>query len=95
MEKVNFTFKRGGKTKAVLPAQAKILAQAGLGTYQTRDMASQPRVAPLMNAQTRPVGDGLDAMGKDELHALAKSRGLTLHHLLGADKVRAAIREAV
>lgn len=38
--------------------------------------------------------DGLDSMDKDQLHALAKDRNVKVHHMAGADKVRAALREA-
>lgn len=36
----------------------------------------------------------LDAMDADELRALAQERGLKVHHNAGADKLRAALREA-
>lgn len=91
MEKVDFTFKRGGRTKPVSEKQARAFAKIGLGTYQTRDMAFQHGVQKPMVAD-RSVDDGLDALDKEQLHALAKDRGLTLHHALGAEKVRAAIR---
>jgi len=100
MEKVDFTYKRGGRTKTVTSTQAKVLARAGLGTYQTRDMGHQPTITKPMQAETKaevqlePEDDGLEGLQKDELHALAKERGLTLHHMLGAEKVRAALREA-
>ena len=96
MEKVDFTFKRGGRTKQVNERQAQLLQRAGVGTYQTRDMAFQPTLTKPMQAAPVPagLGDGLDAMEREELHALAKERGLTLHHMLGAEKVRAALREA-
>lgn len=110
MEKVDFTFRRGGRTKTVTSTQAKVLQRAGLGTYQTRDMAFQPSVTKPMQAAPAPVAvpapdvvtaqsdaavdDGLEALEKDQLHTLAKERGVKVHHLAGADKVRAALREA-
>lgn len=110
MEKVDFTFRRGGRTKTVTSTQAKVLQRAGLGTYQTRDMAFQPSVkkpmqaAPAQVAGPAPevvasltsfvVDDGLEALDKEQLHALAKDRGVKVHHMAGADKVRAALREA-
>lgn len=112
MEKVDFTFRRGGRTKTVTSTQAKVLQRAGLGTYQTRDMAFQPSVTKPMQAAPTPApvaapapdvvteqtnvvaDDGLDTKDKDELHAIAKDRGVKVHHLAGADKVRAALREA-
>ena len=113
MEKVDFTFRRGGRTKTVTATQAKVLQRAGLGTYQTRDMAFQLMVTKPMKAEPAlakeperadvaddavetdaAIDDGLDALDKDELHALAKERGVKVHHMAGADKVRAALREA-
>ena len=38
--------------------------------------------------------DGLDDLDASQLHALAKERGVTVHHKVGADKVREALREA-
>lgn len=95
MEKVEFTFRRGGRTKVVTSTQAKVLQRAGLGTYQTRDMAFQPVVTkPMQAAPVTLAGDGLDDMDKEQLHALAKERGVKVHHMAGADRVRAALREA-
>lgn len=84
-----------GKRKEVRTAVGKALikvkaAREVKGEYLTRDMEDQPKIqkveAPVI------LGDGLDAMDKAELHALAKDRGLQLHHMLGAEKVRAALR---
>lgn len=36
--------------------------------------------------------DGLDNLDAEALHALAKERGVIVHHRAGADKVRAALR---
>lgn len=95
MERLDFTFKRGGRTQRVTSAQAKVLQRAGLGSYQTRDMAFQPMVTKPMQAEPTPqlADDGLEAMDKDQLHALAKERGVKVHHMAGADKVRAALRD--
>jgi len=93
MQKVPFTFKRG-HVRDVTERQAKLLARAGLGTYQTRDMADMPKATkPMIPARAVPA-DSLDGMDKDQLHALAKERGIKVHHAAGADKVRAALREA-
>ena len=102
MERVEFTYRRGGRTKLVSSTQAKVLQRAGLGTYQTRDMARQPMVTKPLQAQPasepelvpEPQADGLKALDKEQLHALAKERGVKVHHMAGADKVRAALREA-
>lgn len=97
MKQVTFTFKNGYQRK-MLVAAADVLTKRGLGTYQTRDMADMPKVQkepePVIHPEpVQPtIDDGLDQMDKAELHALAKERGLQLHHMLGADKVRAALR---
>lgn len=89
---------RNGKRQELKDARAKYLikikrATQVHGVYQTRDMAPQPMITKPMQAETAStVGDGLDAMDKAQLHAVAKERGLQLHHMLGADKVRAALR---
>jgi hypothetical protein len=102
MERVEFTFRRGGRSKLVTSTQAKVLQRAGLGTYQTRDMARQPMVTKPMQATpalepvpaAEPQDDGLKALDKEQLHAIAKERGVKVHHMAGAEKVRAALREA-
>ena len=85
-----------GKRKEVKPAVGKALikvkaAREVEGDYLPRDMADQPQVVKVPEA---PVitDDGFDAMDKAQLHAIAKERGLQLHHMLGAEKVRAALR---
>jgi hypothetical protein len=95
MQKVDFTFKNG-HTRIMAKRQAEILGKLGHGTYKTRDMAAQPMVTKPMLAE-HPVqeetDDGLDALDKEQLHALAKERGVKVHHMAGADKVRAALRD--
>lgn len=39
-----------------------------------------------------PITDGLDDLDAEQLHALAKERGVKVHHASGADKVREALR---
>jgi hypothetical protein len=78
-----------GKRKEVRDIVGKRLiavkaAREVQGEYLTRDMGQMPEV--------QKDGDGLDDMDKAQLHALAKERGLQLHHMLGAEKVRAALR---
>lgn len=90
MQRVIFKFKNGGKERAMLKLQAEFLERRGLG-YMTRDMADQPKEVKKPDIGI-PASDDLDAMDKAQLHALAKERGLQLHHMLGADKVRAALR---
>lgn len=38
------------------------------------------------------ANDGLDALDRDALVALAEERGVAVHHRAGADKIRAALR---
>ncbi|MES2910612.1 MAG: hypothetical protein V4718_04450 [Pseudomonadota bacterium] len=91
MEKVDFTFKNR-HTRVMPKRQAELLSKLGHGTYATRDMAKQPNVVKPTFVAANP--DGLDEMDREQLHALAKERGLTLHHMLGAEKARSALREA-
>lgn len=69
----------------------------------TKPMQAAPAALPNADVLEQPVesseaevvpDDGLDAMDKDQLHALAKERGVKVHHMAGAEKVRAALREA-
>lgn len=88
MEKVTFSF-NSGRQRLMSERDAKLLAKLGKGSYLTRDMAAAGRLhAPFER------GEELDSMGLEQLHALAKERGVKVHHKAGADKVRAAIREA-
>ena len=108
MEKVAFTFKNG-RERMMSVRDADLLTKLNKGTYLTRDMAHQPGVVVVEKAEpvvesvpqteeapreTTEDMDDLDAMDKDHLHALAKERGVNVHHNAGVDKVRAALREA-
>lgn len=92
MEKVTFTYKNG-RERMLSARDAELLQRLGKGTYLTRDMAAARPVAVVA-----PVGErkdiDLDALDSDALHALARDRGVKVHHKAGADKVRAALREA-
>ncbi|MGQ8875954.1 hypothetical protein ACUTR7_00480 [Delftia sp. NA_296.1] len=101
MAKVTFTHQKSGREEVMHERYAKVLSRMGRGTYMTRDLRADVPVAPQRQAEPthEPVGisvadDGLDALGKEELHAIAKERGITVHHAAGAEKVRAALREA-
>jgi hypothetical protein len=99
MDKVDFTFKNG-HTRVMAKRQAEILGKLGHGTYLTRDMlAARPiAAAPVVSqpvaivSQASTEVDEFDAMDKEQLHAIAKERGVKVHHMAGADKVRAALR---
>ncbi len=87
---------RDGKVKMLTPAQARAMVFIGKGQYLTRNM-EPAKVTPVVQVQTAGKqldGDGMDALSKEELHAIAKERGVTVHHAAGAEKVRAALREA-
>ncbi|MBV7502093.1 hypothetical protein [Achromobacter sp. ACM05] len=92
MQKVTFTYKNG-RERMLSARDAELLQRLGKGTYLTRDMAAARPVAVVA-----PVGErkdiDLDALDGDALHALARDRGVKVHHKAGADKVRAALREA-
>jgi len=85
MNRVTFTFKKNGSQRIMHKLQAEVLQKHGLGEYMTRDMADQPMI--------QKTGDGLDDLDRAQLHALAKERGVAVHHMAGADKVRAALRQ--
>jgi len=84
MSRVQFTFKKNGSQRMMHKLTAEVLQKHGLGEYMTRDMADQPMIQK---------GDGLDELDRAQLHALAKERGVAVHHLAGADKVRSALRQ--
>jgi hypothetical protein len=78
MEQVTFTYKNGIQ-RNMTPREAHVLEILGEG-YLTRDMAKFPAVRKL------------EDMTREELHKLAKERGIKVHHASGADKVRAALK---
>lgn len=67
------------QAKAELEAAAKLEVEAKATVDST-------------NASTMS-GDGLDELDVDQLQALAKERGVSVHHKAGADKVREALRQ--
>lgn len=50
-----------------------------------------PSIQPV-DAHALPVDDGLDQLSAEQLHELAKERGVKVHHAAGADKIREALR---
>ncbi|MFA7293556.1 MAG: hypothetical protein WC023_15060 [Rhodocyclaceae bacterium] len=82
---------------AVAPTPVAVVFKEAPATYRTRAMVAAPayqQAPPAAETVADPVSDDLDAMDATELHALAAARGLKLHHLTGAAKVRAALRAA-
>lgn len=43
--------------------------------------------------EVQAESDGLDELDAEQLHALAKDRGVNVHHKAGADKVREVLRQ--
>lgn len=100
---------RNGKVLKLNPKVADVLIKRGIAArYETHDMRADVTPAYATTAISEPVpaepqaaaqdvvqsGDDLDLLDAEQLHALAKERGVSVHHRAGADKVRAALREA-
>ena len=83
MNRVQFQYK-SGRVKMVSSSNAELLQRLGQGTYLTRDMRAARAV----------VDDGLDRLDASALRKIAEDRGVKVHHKAGADKIRAALREA-
>ena len=98
MERVKFQYKRGGRIVTVNLRQAEVLSRRGLGELANRSMEDKPQVtkfeARVDTGSNHSVDASLDTMDKAALHALAKERGVQVHHAAGADKVRQALRDA-
>ena len=92
MQKVTFTYKNG-RERMLSARDAELLQRLGKGIYLTRDMTADRPLSVVM-----PVADhkdfDLNSLDGEALHALARERGVKVHHKAGADKVRAALREA-
>lgn len=73
--------------------------QAETQAKAAAEQAERDRLAALVNTQPETaqkiIDDGLDEMGAEQLHALAKERGVKVHANAGADKVREALRRVV
>ncbi len=90
--KVDFTHKTG-RIQPMSRRDAEILQRLGRGTYLTRDMRASTSLVP-SSTPVEPPSDELDALSAEELHRLAKERGVEVHHRAGADKVKEALRKA-
>lgn len=80
---------KNGRSFRTTEAVARVLRNRMLiaeDSYPTRMLVTE---TPAVK-----VNDYLDGLTVEELHALAKDRGVEVHHRAGADKVRAALREA-
>lgn len=80
---------KNGRIMRTNEAVARVLRNRMLvaeDSYPTRVLVTE--------APTIKVYDSLDGLTVEELHVLAKERGVEVHHRAGADKVKAALREA-
>jgi hypothetical protein len=80
---------KNGRIFKTNEAVAKVLRNRMLvaeDSYPTRVLITE--TSPI----TRP--DYLDELSPEQLHALAKERGVEVHHRAGPEKVKAALREA-
>lgn len=86
------------RTRAIISAPVQVVMRAEppaapAATAQTieAEPAAEPIAGPVADAASVP---GLDSLDRDAWHELAERRGVKVHHLAGAAKVRAAILEA-
>lgn len=98
--KVTFSY-TNGKQRDMHETHARILSKLNRGTYLTRDMQAQavPVQTVIQAPEETPepvsaIDDGLDELDSEQLHEIARERGVHVHHRAGADRVRAALREA-
>jgi hypothetical protein len=93
MSKIKFVHK-SGREELMHRRFADVLQKLGRGSYMTRHLTAAPATQPSIPRVPR-LSDELDSMDAESLHALAKVRGVKVHHNAGAEKVRQAIREAL
>ncbi|ALP47895.1 hypothetical protein NDR77_24665 [Pseudomonas aeruginosa] len=63
--------------------------------YRIVDAAFAPLASDAARGQEQPaIDDDLDGMDAEQLHALAKARGVSVHRNAGPERVRKALREA-
>lgn len=86
-----------GNAKRAAPTAAA--REPAPGRYRTRVMTAEPapqeppQTAPMLTKDAETV-DELDSMDADALRELAERRRIPFHYRAGAEKLRAAIREA-
>lgn len=93
---------RNGKILKINQKVADVLIKKGIVTRHVPSDASDELLPEPVVAEIDPPEDVVDPgavmdlgeMNAAQLHALAKERGIEVHHRAGADKVRAALREA-
>lgn len=67
--------------------------QVEAGAKTTVERAEAEKLTVDTTSASTTSDDGLDELDADQLHALAKERGISVHHKAGADKVREALRQ--
>lgn len=90
-------YKSGGSVRRVADFVARRLIGRGLAEPADAPAAVEAPEAPKAPEPKPEIpvadeGDGLDSLDAEALHALAKERGIAVHHRSGADRVRAALR---
>lgn len=65
------------------------------GANESQDVGEHRVEEQSSDDTSASVDDGLDGLEAEELRALAKERGVKVHHAAGADKIRAALRGAI
>lgn len=78
-----------GRKREMLERDAKILTKLRKGRYLTRDMAN----VPMLQKEADSTVNSIEEMDRESLKEYAKSLGIRIHHMAGADKIRDAIRE--
>ena len=83
---------KNGRIMRTTEAVARVLRNRRLTAenYETTELVAEPVNTPIIVKQS----DELDSLDAEALHALAAERGVQVHHRAGAEKVRAALREA-
>ncbi len=76
------------------PVSAQRKAELREKGYKIIDARFKPAGAKEPAESAPPADDGLEGLDAQQLHELAKERGVKVHHAAGADKVREALREA-
>ena len=88
------TFAEAPPAPARIPG-IKVVVDRSAETVEEVAASSPETVAPAEDAVDADADDdGLDQLDADALRAIAAERGVKVHHKAGAEKIRAALREA-
>lgn len=69
-------------------AERVVVVGDSAAVYETRVMTSRPTVVLSLDMVD------LDRLDRDQLHALARARGIHVHHRAGAERVRELLKAA-